>query len=88
MQVDQQEPNSYRNLSLAHHVDFIFDETVTVTAAEHISNFSHHTWYDDAKLRIAPTHRFIPSPIVDKTDNVRINVILRRVRVTISAVEK
>ena len=87
MQVDQHEPDSYRNLSLTSHVGFIFDKTVAVTAAEHISNFSHNTLYDDAKARIVPTHTFIISPIVDKTGNVRINVTLRRVRVTIFAVE-
>jgi len=83
MQVDQQEADSYRNLSLNRHLGFKFDKTVTVTAAEHISSFSHHTWYYDAKARIAPNHPFNPSPIVDKTGNVRINVTFRRVRVTI-----
>jgi len=88
MQVDQQETDSYRNLSLTRHVDFIFDKTVTVTEAKHISSFSHHTWYYDAKARIGPTHTFIPSPIVEKTGNVRINVTLRRAHVIIFAVEK
>ena len=88
MQVDQHEPENYRNLSLASHVGFIFDKTLTEAAAEHISTFSHHTWYDNAKAKIAPTHTFIPSPIVNKTDNVRLNVPLRRFRLTIFAVEK
>jgi hypothetical protein len=88
MQVDQQENNSYRNLSLTRHVGFILHKTVTETAPEHIYSFSHHTWHYDAKARIAPTHTFIPSPIVDKKGNVRINVALRRVRETIFAVGK